>query len=99
MKQITVKPGQYDLKRVSDGEGDIGPILRTVKWAKKQMYANETEIESEYSKIKVGRGVFVGSTSHWWITTPVKEILEVSEDKRYVKFITENNSIYELNIR
>lgn len=82
------------LKRVSDGVGDIGSISQAIKWNEDGTFK---EVVSD--RPTVGCSMLVGSGTastyqhqDYWLTTVVIEIIEDTDD--YVKFKTEN-SIYE----
>jgi hypothetical protein len=82
------------LRRISDGAGDSGARSEAIKWKE------DGTIDSVVSnRPTLGCSMLVGSVTarsysdqDYWLTTPVTEILEESDD--YVKFKT-GNSIYE----
>jgi hypothetical protein len=86
------------LIRQGDGEGEAGALVQAIEW----------DEDGRQKSIKgnrpiVGCSLYIGSLTprtysyrDYWLTTPVVEILEETEEKGqlYVKFRTEN-SIYE----
>jgi hypothetical protein len=90
------------LKRVSDGEGYSGSRIESISWNDDGSFKAITG-----GKPTVGESLRVGSVTastysdrDWWMTTPVKKILEekYNDDTKkltYVKFETEN-STYEI---
>jgi hypothetical protein len=94
---IKLKRGRYSLRRVRDGMGDSGHMLRALD-------PKTAEQVGENGDIAIGCAVQCGSIyarsyqhQDWWLTTPITEILEISDDKDYVKFKT-GNSLYELKV-
>lgn len=84
--------GRFRLSRVGDRAGDSGSMLVSID--------PKTTKPSKNGEIVVGSVVRCGSViarsytwQDYWTTTPVTEILEVSEDKKTVKFKT-RNSVY-----
>jgi len=87
------------LKRISDGQGDIGSRVEAIKWNE-----DGTFKEVVSNKPVIGCSLLVGSVTartysnkDYWLTTEVLEIIEEkeTEDGRlYVKFKTKN-SLYE----
>jgi len=82
------------LRRTSDGAGDVGARSEAIKWNEDGTFNSVVS-----NRPTVGCSMLVGSVTarsyseqDYWLTTPVTEILEESED--YVKFKT-GNSIYE----
>ncbi len=79
---------------MSDGAGDGGARSEAIKWNEDRTFNSVVS-----NRPTVGCSMLVGSVTarsyseqDYWLTTPVTEILEESED--YVKFKT-GNSIYE----
>ena len=97
---IKLKPGKYSLSREGDGAGDSGPRLMSLTDPdKKDFHYDELIRVGENGEIHVGCRIECGSINgrtyseqDFWLTTPVTEILEVSEDKDYVKFKTGNST-------
>jgi len=94
--RVELPVGNYRLSRERDGAGDSGLFLEAFDW-------DNPTADHEKRVIEVGKGVRCGSLytrtmqeQDWWLTTAVKEILEVSDDGKMVKFLTEsrNNSTY-----
>lgn len=87
-----------NLRRTSDGSGDSGARSEAIAWDESGRFK-----EVVGHRPVVGCSMLVGSVTarsysgqDYWLTTPVKEILEeVSNDETdYVKFST-GNSTYE----
>lgn len=82
------------LRRTSDGAGDCGTCSEAIEWNE-----DGTKKGVVSDRPTVGCSMLVGSwrastysRQDYWLTTPVTEILEETED--YVKFKT-GNSVYE----
>ena len=91
---IELQQGNYKLKRVSDGAGDCGPMLFGFGLDE----GGNDIINTPNGSIKVGFAVECGSvyarTTSWqdyWMTTPITEILEINDDKSFVRFKTKNS--------
>jgi hypothetical protein len=89
----------YILERERDGMGDSGPWLEAFDW-------DNQRGDHERNVLVVGKGVRCGSFyartmqhQDWWLTTPIAEFLEISEDKTEIKFRTENGSVYTVKVR
>lgn len=81
---------RYTLKRVSDGVGDSGPMSEAITWdGEKNIVKNNARPQVNHC-MKVG--TFVARSyqnQDWWMTTPVTEILEETEN--YCRFKTKNS--------
>lgn len=93
MKKVTLKQGRYSISRERDGRGDAGMMLQSLD-------PKTGEQVGENGDIIMGCAIQCGSffagtysSQDWWLTTPVTEFIEISEDKSMVKFRT-GNSIY-----
>ena len=82
----------YTLKRITDGAGDSGSMSEAIAWNEDRTFK-----EIVGNRPVVGCSVRVGSafarsysSQDWWLTTPVTEILEESENR--VLFKTENST-------
>lgn len=55
--------------------------------------------ECKTGEPRIGYSMFVGTLNHWWITSPITEIVEVRKNEKglfeYCLFKT-NNSTYEI---
>jgi hypothetical protein len=104
MDKLYLNGFRYFLHRDRDDAGDSGSWLEAFDW-------DNQSAEHEQNVIEVGKGVRCGSlyarsfcAQDWWLTTPVKEILEVerNDDDEIVKvrFLTEskNGSTYTLTV-
>ena len=90
---IKLNGGRYSLKRERDGRGDSGPMFRSIDPSTGKKKGEEGEI---HMGCAIQCGTFFArsySAQDWWLTTPVTEILEISDDGNTVKFKT-GNSIY-----
>ena len=92
MTSITLAGSTYHLSRERDGAGDSGPMLNAINPSGERV--------GENGELHLGCSVQCGSFyartmqwQDWWLTTPITEFLEISEDKTKVKFKT-GNSIY-----
>lgn len=92
--RIELKEGRYFLERERDGAGDSGPWIEAYDW-------DNPHEKMEQNVLEVGKGVRCGSfhartysSQDWWLTTPIKEFLEISEDEKEIKFATQNGSVY-----
>ena len=81
------------LVRVRDGMGDSGSCVQAIDRNTGKVVGN---------KPMIGFALSVGSltarsysSQDYWLTTHIKEFLEVDEKKGYIKFLTENGSTYE----
>lgn len=86
---------RFGLKRIGDGAGDMGALYPL------NAKTGKAPRNAKCGEIRVGWMVFCGAwrttmfgADTWWRTSPVTEILEISEKKDYVKFKT-GNSVYE----
>lgn len=88
---IEVEVESYKLLRESDQLIKIGTKLKYIEWNEDRTFKNACD------EPKVGYSVILDPhrLSYTWLTTPITEILEESEDSTYLKFKTEN-SVYEL---
>ena len=81
---------RYRLTRLRDGAGDSGPMSQTIEWDD-----DEKATICENARPKVGASMIVGSYmasylwQDWWMTTPVTEIIEETEN--YCRFKTQNS--------
>lgn len=92
------KAHHYSLERERDGVGDSGMWLEAFDWD------NQTA-EHEQGVLEIGKGCRCGShyartmqQQDWWLTTPIAEFLEISEDQTEIKFRTENGSVYTVRV-
>lgn len=101
--RIDLPTARYFLSRDRDGAGDSGMMLEVFDWDEKKAVGN--------NYLQIGMGCRVGShyarsfsAQDWWLTTPIKEFLEVErnddDEVVRVRFLTEsrNGSIYELRV-
>lgn len=95
--RVDLPEGKYRLSRLADRRGDSGPWIEAFDWTTRQGV--------EQRALLLGKGVRCGSpygrTLHahdWWLCTPITEFLEISDDKKYVKFKTESGSTYEVKV-
>ena len=88
----------YNLRRITDGAGDMGGSSQSIKWNEDDTF---NEVTGNYPTI--GESIKVGSVTarsysrqDWWMTTIITEILEEIDDDndKYVRFKT-GNSEYE----
>ena len=84
------------LRRLGDGEGYSGSSVQAIKYdpeGKKnpEVVGYEPMVGCCLKVGTVSAGMF--TTRDWWMTTPIVEILEKTEDM--VKFKTRSGSIYE----
>lgn len=82
---------RYRLTRLRDGAGDSGPMSQTIEWDD-----DEKATICENARPKVGASMRVGTFiarsyqwQDWWVTTPVTEIIEETEN--YCRFKTQNS--------
>jgi hypothetical protein len=81
---------RYRLTRLRDGAGDSGPMSQTIEWDD-----DEKATICENARPKIGASMIVGSYmasylwQDWWMTTPVTEIIEETEN--YCRFKTQNS--------
>lgn len=94
---VKLPVGGYYLNRESDNSGNQGSMLRAIDNTGKQV--------GENGELHIGCSVQCGSHyartmqwQDWWLTTPITEFLEVSDENKLVKFKTKN-SIYTVVVR
>lgn len=89
--KIFVEINSYELIREKDQLILKGSRVKYIDWN-----ANGTFKEAHEQPL-IGRSVILNPhhLNYTWLTTPITEILEESEDNSYLKFKTEN-SVYEL---
>lgn len=99
LTKIQMKGSRFSVERLRDGGGDAG-ALWPFDWDDKEHFGRKLE-DAQWGEIRIGSGVFCGAwrttmfgADTFWQTTPVTEILEVNEQRTYVKFKT-RNSLYE----
>lgn len=85
---------RYFLQRTRDKAGDSGPMSQAIFWN-----GNAEPTIQENARPQIGASMKVGTyiarsyqNQDWWMTTPVTEIIEETED--YCRFKT-GNSEYE----
>ena len=103
--RIDLGPGRYRLTRLRDNAGDSGPLLEAINRNPLTSDADPDDPVRIPNAVIIGYGVRVGSfyarsyqQQDWWLTTAVAEFLEVRIDKQsaFIRFRTENGSVYEL---
>jgi len=97
IEKVEMSRGTYYLARDQDQAGDCGAMLRSLDVEGKQVGKN--------GELYLGCSVQCGSQyartmqwQDWWLTTPITEFLEISEDGKFVKFRTKN-SIYSVLVK
>ena len=92
-----LKNGTYYLDRETDASGDYGPMLKSLN--------SKGEQVGENGELHFGCAIQCGSFfartmqwQDWWLTTPITEFIEISQDGKYCKFKTKN-SVYSVVVR
>lgn len=100
VEEVKLVGSRYSLRRVSDGAGDSGMAWDVFDYDKTIENGEYVFLEDAKGLIRVGCGIRCGSISarsyshqDWWQCSPVTEILEVNDEKTWVKFKTKN-SVY-----
>lgn len=95
MNFVKMKPGRYNLERVTDKAGDSGHHLVSLDPGTLVRIGDPGELH-------LGARIQCGSSyartmqwQDWWMTSVLTEFIETSADLSYVKFRT-NNSVYEV---
>lgn len=90
---INSKSPKYRLLRESDHLVKVGNQLRYVEWDE------DGKFKEAHKEPKIGFSLLLDPHPlfYSWLTTPITEILEESENGSYLKFKTQN-STYELFI-
>jgi len=89
---IRLNGGRYRLRRDRDGAGDSGMMLNAI-------CAETGKRVGENGEIAVGCAVQCGtpfgrtmSDQDWWLTMPITEIIERSDEDKCIKFRTQNST-------
>ena len=94
LQSVKLEGSRFGISRERDGAGDSGMMLSSLD--PEQGY----KPVGDNGEIRVGCRIKCGTPyartfgQGWWMTTVVTEILEVSEDRTFVRFKT-GNSIYQ----